>query len=76
MKMKNIEKKRKKEQYVVKEMIRLYCRKNHEGYDRKTGKMCPVCRELSDYAELRKNVRLWRRKPSAATAGFTAISLK
>ena len=54
MKMKNIEKKRKKEQYVVKEMIRLYCRKNHEGYDRKTGKMCPVCRELSDYAELKK----------------------
>ncbi|MFR9146570.1 MAG: nitrous oxide-stimulated promoter family protein [Mediterraneibacter sp.] len=53
MKMQNIEKKRKKEQYVVKEMIRLYCRKNHEGYEKKTGKMCPVCQELSDYAELR-----------------------
>lgn len=53
MKMQNIEKKRKKEQYVVKEMIRLYCRKNYEGYEKKTGKMCPVCQELSDYAELR-----------------------
>nr|WP_294490497.1 nitrous oxide-stimulated promoter family protein [uncultured Mediterraneibacter sp.] len=51
--MRDIEKKRKKEQYVVDEMIRLYCRKNHKEYNRKTDQMCPVCRELSDYAKLR-----------------------
>ena len=48
-----IEEKRRKEQYVVEEMIRLYCRKNHEGYDRSSGRMCPSCRQLSDYARLR-----------------------
>ena len=48
-----VEKKRQKEQYVVEEMIRLYCRKNHKEYDKKTGKMCPSCQELSDYARLR-----------------------
>ena len=47
------EAKRKKEQLVVEEMIRLYCRKHHDGYDRKTGRMCPACRQLSDYARLR-----------------------
>ena len=51
--MKETEKKRRKEQYVVEEMIRLYCRKNHEGYERKTGRMCPVCQELTEYARLR-----------------------
>lgn len=51
--MRDIEKKRKKEQYVVDEMIRLYCRKNHKEYNPKTDQMCPVCRELSDYAKLR-----------------------
>ena len=49
----DIEKKRKKEQRVVEEMIRLYCRKNHAEYDRRTGRMCPACRELSGYAALR-----------------------
>ena len=48
-----IEEKRRKEQYVVEEMIRLYCRKNHKGYDRKAGKMCPACWELTEYARLR-----------------------
>ena len=48
-----VEKKRQKEQYVVEEMIRLYCRKNHKEYDKKTGKMCPSYQELSDYARLR-----------------------
>ncbi len=48
-----IEEKRRKEQYVVEEMIRLYCRKNHKGYDRKSGRMCPACRELTEYARLR-----------------------
>ena len=47
------EAKRKKEQLVVEEMIRLYCRKHHEEYDGKTGRMCPACRQLFDYARLR-----------------------
>ena len=51
--MNKIEKKRQKEQYVVEEMIRLYCRKQHVKYDRKSGQMCPVCQKLADYAKLR-----------------------
>ena len=51
--MKNIEKTRQKEQYVVEEMIRLYCRKNHKEYDKHNGQMCPECQELSDYAKMR-----------------------
>ena len=47
------EKKRRREQYVVEEMIRLYCRKNHDEYNRDGQKMCTVCQELSDYARLR-----------------------
>lgn len=46
--MDNIEKKRKKEQRVVEEMISLYCRKNH-----KTKTMCKECQELADYAKMR-----------------------
>lgn len=51
-----IEKKRKKEQRVVEEMIRLYCRKNHREYwnkEERPGRLCPVCQELADYASLR-----------------------
>ena len=58
-----VEKKRQKEQYVVEEMIRLYCRKNHKEHDKTTGKMCPsgtfrLCQtqkpEMSIYG--RKNI--------------------
>lgn len=52
--MDKIEKKRQKEQYVVEEMIRLYCRKNHVAYKKEgAGQLCPVCQELADYAKLR-----------------------
>ncbi|WP_456081818.1 nitrous oxide-stimulated promoter family protein [Mediterraneibacter sp.] len=51
--MDKIEKKRQKEQYVVEEMIRLYCRKNHAEYEKKTGQMCSTCQELSEYAKAR-----------------------
>lgn len=47
-----VEKKRQREQYVVEEMIRLYCRKNHSDRER-TGELCVACRELSDYAKER-----------------------
>ena len=51
-----VEKKRQKEQYVVEEMIRLYCRKNHKEHDKTTGKMCPSCQELSMSIYGRKNI--------------------
>lgn len=50
-----IEKKRQKEQYVVDEMIRLYCRKNHKTAWRlgSDDNMCSECQALSEYAKLR-----------------------
>lgn len=47
---KKIEHKRKKEQRVVEEMIRLYCRRKHREAGRS---MCARCRELADYARAR-----------------------
>ena len=38
--MDSIEKKRQKEQRVVEEMIRLYCRKNHPKEKRQEGHSC------------------------------------
>lgn len=43
-----IERKRKKEQYVVEQMIRLYCSKNH-----KYSYFCSDCNELLNYAKSR-----------------------
>lgn len=51
--MKDIEKKRRKEQYMIGEMIRLYCSRNHGGAGGRNGHLCPECRELLDYAEMR-----------------------
>ena len=51
--MNKTEKKRQKEQYVVEEMIRLYCRKNHPKEDGQAGQICPACQELLDYARFR-----------------------
>ena len=51
--MDKVEKKRQKEQYVVEEMIRLYCRKKHPKEERQEGQMCPDCQELLNYARLR-----------------------
>ena len=51
--MNKVEKNREKEQYVVEEMIRLYCRKQHAGDDWVSGQMCPACQSLADYAKLR-----------------------
>ena len=52
-KMNKVEKKRQKEQYVVEEMIRLYCRKNHGKEGHASGGMCPECQKLADYAKQR-----------------------
>lgn len=48
--MKDVDKKRRREQYIVAEMIALYCRKNHVGQQ---GQLCPDCRTLLDYAAAR-----------------------
>lgn len=45
------EKKRRREQQVVAEMIALYCRKKH-GTGRKD-ELCSECRELCEYAQAR-----------------------
>ena len=42
VKNRKVEKKRKKEQYVVEEMIRLYCRKKHKGHGRGRGRTAPL----------------------------------
>ena len=66
--MNKVEKKRQKEQYIVEEMIRLYCRKNHLEEERQGRQMCPVCQELSDYAKLRsqKCTVLWNKRHFSA----------
>ena len=51
--MNKVEKKRQKEQYVVEEMIRLYCRKKHGKEGNASGGMCPECQKLADYAKQR-----------------------
>mgnify|MGYP002732746412 CR=1 FL=1 len=43
--MDKVEKKRQKEQYVVEEMIRLYCRKKHPKEKRQEGQKCPFMEE-------------------------------
>lgn len=47
--MKNISSKKEKEEMLVGQMIKLYCKKNHNS---KKG-LCPECQELRLYAELR-----------------------
>lgn len=75
--MNKVEKKRQKEQYVVEEMIRLYCRKNHGKEGHASGGMCPECQKLADYAKRgARNVPSWNRKHSAQTAKYTATSRK
>ena len=51
--MSKVEKKRQKEQYVVEEMVRLYCRKNHKEQYTEQKNMCPQCQALADYAKAR-----------------------
>lgn len=46
-----IEKKRKKEQLVVSEMIALYCLKKHGAASK--GDLCPECKKLCEYAQAR-----------------------
>ncbi len=52
--MDKVEKKRQKEQYVVEEMIRLYCRKKHPKEKRQEGQMCPDCQETFGLCKTKK----------------------
>lgn len=49
--LKKTEKKRRKEQLVVAEMITLYCQKKHRN-GQKT-ELCPECQKLCEYAQAR-----------------------
>ena len=70
-----VEKKRQKEQYVVEEMIRLYCRKNHKEHDKTTGKMCLPVRNFQIMPDSEaRNVHLWKKKHSVRTVRCIAIS--
>ena len=51
--MKDIAAKRLKEQCVVEEMIRLYCKHNHKDLQRNHNGMCEECYELAEYAKSR-----------------------
>ena len=50
--MKDIDKKREKEQIVVEQMIKLYCKKNHNDRLKENG-LCKECMELAEYAKQR-----------------------
>ena len=50
--MRRTENKRDKEKQVVSLMIRLYCRKKHDGHKDEEG-LCEECRAMHDYAALR-----------------------
>jgi hypothetical protein len=73
--MNKVEKKRQKEQYIVEEMIRLYCRKNHLEEERQGRQMCPVCQELMRNSEAR-NARLWNKRHFARTVKYIVINRK
>ena len=73
--MDKVEKKRQKEQYVVEEMIRLYCRKKHPKEKRQEGQMCPDCQKLSDYANKEvKSVHLWKKRRFVRIVRYIVIS--
>ena len=50
--MKDVDKKREKEQIVVEQMIKLYCKKNHKDEHKENG-LCKECSELAEYAKQR-----------------------
>ncbi|HJB26697.1 MAG TPA: nitrous oxide-stimulated promoter family protein [Firmicutes bacterium] len=48
---KNVQNKREREKRMVKEMISLYCRRNHHT----KGTLCPECAALAEYASQRSD---------------------
>lgn len=73
--MDKVEKKRQKEQYVVEEMIRLYCRKNHpKEKDRKGRCVLNVKRFRIMQNKEVKNVLLWKKRRFVRIVRYIVIS--
>ena len=74
-KMNKTEKKRQKEQYVVEEMIRLYCRKTiRKKKDRKDRCVLTVKDFRIMQNKEARSVRLWKKKRSVRTVRYIVIS--
>lgn len=75
--MNKVEKKRQKEQYIVEEMIRLYCRKIIWKRNVRAGRCVRSVRnfQIMRNSEVR-NVRLWNKKHFAQTAKCIVINRK
>ena len=73
--MDKVEKKRQKEQYVVEEMIRLYCRKNHPKKKDRKGRCVLNVKDfrIMPNKEVR-NVHLWSKKRSVQIVRYIVIS--
>ena len=73
--MDKVEKKRQKEQYVVEEMIRLYCRKKHPKEKRQEGQMCPDCQNfrIMQNKEV-KSVHSWKKRRFVRIVRYIVIS--
>lgn len=75
--MNKVEKKRQKEQYIVEEMIRLYCRKNHLEEERQGGR---CVRSVRSFRIMRnseaRNARLWNKRHFARTVKYIVINRK
>ena len=70
-----LELKRKREQNMVNQMIRLYCKKNHK--DQSADGLCEECKALLEYSKKRsEDVLLWKRKPFVITVLCIVIHLK
>lgn len=72
--MDKVEKKRQKEQYVVDEMIRLYCRKKHPKEDRQ-GRFVLSVRNfwiMQDFEV--KSVLLWKKRRFVRIVRYIVIS--
>ena len=70
------EKKRRKEQRVVEEMIKLYCSKNHPSY-KESNTMCQECRYYQIMQSKGVSIaRSWSRRRFVQIAQYTAINQK
>ena len=75
--MDKVEKKRQKEQYVVEEMIRLYCRKTIRKKKDRRGRHVLTVKDfwITQNKEVR-SVHLWKKKRSVRTVRYIVISRK
>ena len=73
--MDKVEKKRQKEQYVVEEMIRLYCRKKHPKEKRQEGRCVLTVKNfrIMQNKEV-KSVHLWKKRRFVRIVRYIVIS--